>query len=182
MKKLCLILLLVVANASNLSAQKILTRTGKITFFSSTPIENIEAINNDVSCVLNTTSGDLIFVVPIKSFRFEKQLMQEHFNENYMESDKFPKSEFKGKLLDIASINFSKDGNYSVKTSGQLTIHGVTKEVQVGGSLVIRNGKPNLSATFKVKTADYNIKIPAITAGKIAKEIEVTVNCLMNSL
>lgn len=181
MKRLGLVIAFSVLTAINLHAQKLMTRTGKISFFSSTPVENIEAFNNDVSCILNTQNGELVFVVPVKSFRFEKQLMQDHFNESYMESDKYPKAEFRGKITNINDISFSKDGNYTAKATGKLTIHGVTKEVIVPGSVTVKNGKVTLASEFMVKTADYNIQIPSIASGKIAKEIEVTVSSILEA-
>jgi len=181
MKRLSLIFIFFLIAAAHLHAQKLMTRTGKISFFSSTPVENIEAFNNDVSCVLNTQNGELVFVVPIKSFRFEKQLMKEHFNESYMESDKYPKAQFKGKIADLRTIHFSKDGSYPAKTTGKLTIHGITKEVSIPGSVVVKNGKVTLTSTFKVKTADYHIQIPSLTSDKIAKEIEVSVNSILEA-
>lgn len=166
--------------AMSVSAQKYMTRTGKVTFFSSTPVENIEAFNNDMACILDGASGDLAFIVPIKSFKFEKALMQEHFNENYMESDKFPKAEFKGKLVDPKAVNLSKDGTYNVKATGKLTIHGVEKQVDIPGTITVKGNTVSMASKFNVKTADYNIKIPAVAASKIAESIEVTVAGLLN--
>lgn len=163
-------------------AQKYMTRTGKITFFSATPLENIEAFNNESAAVVDGTTGDVAFQVPIKSFKFEKELMQEHFNENYMESDKYPKAEFKGKLAAPASVNYSKDGTYNVKVSGKLTIHGVTKDVAVPGTIVIKDGTATLNTKFMVKPGDYGIKIPAVVKGKIAEQIAVTVNSVLKAL
>jgi polyisoprenoid-binding protein YceI len=160
-------------------AQKYMTRTGKVSFFSGTPIENIEAFNNETASVLDTKSGDVVFQVPIKSFKFENGKMQEHFNENYMESDKFPKAEYKGKVADISKVNFGKDGAYNVNTSGKLTIHGVTKDVSIPGTITVKGSEATLNSKFKVKTADYGIKIPSVVVGKIAKEIEVTVNSVL---
>src|SRR5690606_29851446 len=104
---------------------KYLTRSGKVTFFSSTPLEAIEAFNNEAASVMDAKTGDIVFQVPIRSFKFENALMQEHFNENYLESSKYPKAEFKGKITDINKVNFSKDGTYNVTSKGNLTIHGV---------------------------------------------------------
>lgn len=180
-KKLSLIITFSIAVSMNIHAQKLMTRTGKVSFFSSTPVENIEAFNNDVSGILNTQNGELVFVVPIKSFKFEKQLMQEHFNESYMESDKYPKSEFKGKIATISDIGFSKEGSYPAEATGKLTIHGVTKDVTIPGTVTVKNGKTILASKFQIKTADYNIQIPSLAAGKIAKEIEVTVNSILEA-
>lgn len=165
--------------AGSASAQKYLTKTGKVTFFSSTPMENIEAFNNEAASAIDTKSGDIVFQVPIKSFKFEKALMQEHFNENYMESDKFPRAEFKGKIADLSNVNFSKDGTYNVKSNGKLTIHGVTKDVSIPGTVVVKGNTATVNSKFNIKTADYNIAIPAVVEGKIAKNIEVTVNSVL---
>lgn len=162
--------------ATSLLAQTYFTKTGKIDFFSSTPLENIEAVNNEVSSFLNLEKNELVFAVLIKSFRFEKALMQEHFNENYMESDKYPKAQFKGNILDFDQNNYKKDGEYKVNVKGDLTIHGVTKNVTVPGTIIVQNGKISATSKFKVRCKDYDIKIPSVVANKIAEEIEVNVN------
>lgn len=165
--------------AGNVMAQMYMTRTGKITFFSSTPIENIEAFNNEAAAVLNTSSNEVAFKVPVKSFKFEKQLMQDHFNESYMESDKYPKAEFTGKITNPGDINFSKDGSYKATVSGKMTIHGVTQDVTIPGTVTVKGSEITINSKFMVRTADYKIKIPAMAASKIAKEIEVTVNTVL---
>ena len=180
MKKIVIATALLCGMSASVFAQKYMTRTGKVTFFSSTPVENIEAFNNDVSSVLYSKSGEVAFVVPIKSFKFEKALMQEHFNENYMESDKYPKADFKGKVTNLGDVNFAKDGNYSVKVAGALTIHGVTKNVSLPGTITVKGGSITTNSKFKVKTADYGIKIPAMVKNKIAEQIEVTVNSILS--
>jgi hypothetical protein len=180
MRKLIIVTAVLCSMSVSSYAQKYLTRTGKVTFFSSTPVENIEAFNNDVSGVLDSKSGDVVFIVPIKSFKFEKALMQEHFNENYMESDKYPKADFKGRIANLTDVNFAKDGTYNVKMAGRLTIHGVTKEVSLPGSVTVKGNSVVANSKFSVRTADYGIKIPAVTANKIAQQIEVTVNSILN--
>src|SRR5688500_15365572 len=119
----------VIGSAFAPAGQVLTTRTGHISFYSSAKLEDIEAHNYQVSSSLNTETGDMAYVVMIKSFQFKKALMQEHFNENYMESDKYPKSTFKGKITDLSKVNFNKDGTYNVKVQGDLFIHGVTKNV-----------------------------------------------------
>ncbi len=178
MKKTLAIAALLCA-ASSTFAQKYMTRTGKVTFYSSTPIENIEAINNEAAAVIDASNGEMLYQVPIKSFRFPNQLMQEHFNESYMESNKFPKAVFKGKLSNPSAVNFSRDGSYPATATGQLTIHGVTKNVSIPGTIVISKGQVVANSKFNVKTADYGIKIPGVAAGKIAESIEVTVNSIL---
>lgn len=158
------------------------TKTGKITFFSTTPVEDIKATNNQVFLAFNQTSGEISAKVTIKSFKFQKKLMQEHFNENYMESDKFPYANYKGTIEDIDKINFAKDtaGNfikpatYNVKTTGKLTIHGVTKEVASDGKIVLSGKQATIKTVFSVLLADYNIEKPSVVAMKIADKIEVT--------
>ena len=179
MKKM-MIAAVLICSSTTLFAQKYMTRTGKASFFSSTPLENIEAFNNEVAGVIDAKTGDVAFQVPIKSFKFEKALMKEHFNENYMESDKYPKAEFKGKIADAGGVNFSKDGTYNVKTNGKLTIHGVTKDVSLPGTVTVKGNIVTVNSKFSVKTADYNISIPKLVEGKIAKQIEVTVNSILN--
>lgn len=161
-------------------AQKYMTRTGKVTFFSSTPLENIEAFNNEMACVLDSEKGEFVFQVPIKSFKFDRSLMQDHFNENYMESNKYPKADYKGSIENADKVNYAKDGTYNVTTKGKLTIHGVTKTVSLPGTIEVKNGKITINSTFKVIPQDYNINIPGIVEDKIAKEIEVTVNSILD--
>jgi polyisoprenoid-binding protein YceI len=179
MNRIALIFAVVVLFSNAAFAQKYMTRTGKIIFFSSTPLENIEAFNNEVSAIADAGNGDIVFQAPIKSFKFEKALMQEHFNENYMESDKYPKAEFKGRIANPSAVNFTKDGTYNVTTTGKLTIHGITRDVSVPGTITVKGNEATINSKFKVRTADYGIKIPALVEGKIAKEIAVTVNSIL---
>lgn len=164
------------------TAQKYYTKNGSISFFSSTSMEDIKADNNQVMSVLNAQTGDMQFSVIVKSFHFKKALMEEHFNENYMESDKFPKSEFKGKVDNINAVNFSKDGTYPVTVSGNMTIHGVTKKVQTKGTVKVAGKSITLNSQFNVKPADYGIKIPSVAAGKIASSIQVTVASTLKAI
>jgi len=182
MKKL-IVALAVCCLAGNFAhAQKWMTRTGKVSFFSSTSVENIEAFNNETASVVDAKTGDVVFMVPIKSFKFEKALMQEHFNENYMESDKYPKAEYKGKIVNLKDVNFSKDGSYSVRTNGKLTMHGVTKDVVSSGTIVVKSGVATVKSKFNVSPQDYGIKIPSIAASKIASNIEVTVDSALKEV
>lgn len=172
-----LILLLVIVITINAKAQVNFTRNGKVTFYSKAPIENIEAINNEMSSFLNTKNGEMVFVVLIKSFKFKKALMEEHFNENYMESNTFPKANFKGNITDVSKVNFDKDGIYPVNVKGDLTIHGVTKTVEAPGTVSISQGNIQASSKFKVAIKDYNIKVPSTLVNNIAENVEITVDC-----
>lgn len=160
------------------TAQKVYTKNGHISFFSKTNMENIKADNNQVMSVLNTGSGELQFSVIIKSFHFEKALMEEHFNENYLESEKYPKSTFKGIVTEISKVNFSADGTYPVTVSGDLTIHGVTNKATAKGNFVVKGGKVTGNSVFTVALADYKVAIPKLVENNISKTIEITVNCL----
>lgn len=170
------ILLLIVGAA--VAQPLYVARNGNIQFFSSTPIEDIKAINKKVYSSLNTKDGVLQFLVTINQFEFKKSAMQEHFNdEDYMNSEKYPRSEFKGKITNLSAIDFSKNGTYAASIEGQLLMHGVTRTVKMNGNLTVNNGKITGTAKFPVRLEDYDIKVPKIVFKKIAEEVEVTVNC-----
>lgn len=178
MKKIFLSTLIVTVIFNSSFAQKYYTKNGNISFFSTTSMEDIKADNNQVMSVLNAQTGDLQFSVIIKSFHFKKALMEEHFNENYLESGKFPKASFKGTVSDISKVNFTKDGSYPVTVSGDLTIHGATQKISTPGTISVQAGKIKSNAVFKVALADYNISVPKVVEKNISKTIEITVNCL----
>lgn len=157
-------------------AQKFISKTGHIAFYASTPIEEIEAHNHQSASILDASTGDIQFSLLNNSFAFKNALMQEHFNENYMESEKFPKSTFKGKVTNISTVNIKKDGVYNVEVTGDLTIHGVTKNKTIPGTVEIKNGIPEAKAKFKVTPQEFNIQIPDLVKEKIAKEIEITMD------
>jgi len=167
--------LIVFAAAAN--AQKVYTKNGLISFFSSTKMEDIKADNNQVLCVLNTQTGDLQFSLLNKGFHFPKALMEEHFNENYIESNKYPKSTFKGTVADITKVDFTKDGTYPVSVKGDLVMHGITKNITAAGNITVKGGKVTAAAKFMVKLADYNISIPGAVKSNISESIEITVKC-----
>jgi len=177
MKNVVITACLLVVSIPVFSQTIFMTRSGQISFYSHTTMEDIEAVNNEVTSMLNTGTGEIVFAVLIKSFRFEKALMEEHFNENYMESDKLPKSTFQGKFKDLTSIDFTKDGTYPVSVEGDLTVHGVKQHVTAPGTAVVNKGKVTMTAQFTLKPSDYNIKIPSLVEEKIAKSIDVKVNC-----
>lgn len=159
------------------SAQTYITRSGRVIFFSKAPVENIEANNNEVTSFLDIKKGEVAFVALIKSFKFKKALMEEHFNENYMESNTFPKANFKGTITDLSKVNFYKDGAYTVTIKGDLTIHGVTKNIEVPATVSLSEGKINANSKFNIKVKEYNIKIPSTVVNNIAETITITVDC-----
>ena len=181
MKKILLTSCFMLAGFTSLFAQKYMTRTGKISFNDTAPNspEKIEAVNNEVANILDAKTGDIVFQVLVKSFKFERELMKEHFNENYMESDKFPKSEFKGSITNISEVNFTKDGTYNVKVSGKLSIHGVTKDVNVPGTLSVSGKNVNAKAKFVVVLKDYGIAIPSLVADKMSKEATISLESVL---
>ena len=182
-KQLVVLAGIVFLSFSSLKAQdKYFTKSGKIVFSSKTSLENIEGRNKSVTCVLDTKSGNLQFAVLMKGFEFEKAMMEEHFNENYIESDKFPKAEFKGSIEGNDKVNYAKDGSYPVKVKGKLTIHGETKDVETDGKLTIQGGKINAVADFSVLLADYKISIPGLVADKVSKIAKISVTCALEPL
>lgn len=174
MKKITIIICLLVSTIS-LSAQDLYKATdGEISFFSEAPVENISAVNKDVKALINAKNAEVAFIVTNVGFKFEKPLMEEHFNENYMESHKYKVSVFKGKIVD--EVDFTKDGTYEVTAKGTLDIHGVTVEREIKGTLTISNGKINLTTEFDVALKDHKIKIPSVVVKNIAEVVKVTVN------
>lgn len=177
MKKIFLVTLSIACILSANAQDKVYsTKSGVVKFISEAPLEKIEATNSQVTCKLAGKNGQVIFLMLIKGFTFANSLMQVHFNENYMESSKFQKSEFKGTIDNITSVNFSKDGNYPVNVAGDLTIHGVTKKINAKGSVIVKGGKVSVSSSFKVKVKDYGIEGKYI-GEKIANEVDINVNC-----
>ncbi len=162
--------------AGSALGQRFITKNGHIKFYSETPVETIEAHNQQVNSALDSQTGDFVFKVLMKSFEFEKALMQEHFNENYIESDKFPNATFKGKVMNLNEIDLTKNGEYTAIVDGELTIHGVTNKVKEKGIFVVEGDKVSGNAVFIVKPSDYDIRIPKTVINNIAEEIEVTVD------
>ncbi len=158
-----------------LSAQKLATRAGYVKFFSEAPVENIEAVNNKVSSIIDTENGEFAFLVPIVGFQFEKALMQEHFNENYMESGEYPNASFKGNISNLDGIDFKKNGTYKATFTGTMNMHGVEKKLTETATITVKDGKVALDCVFKIKPEDYGIEIPAGKKDNISSVIEVTV-------
>lgn len=171
-----------ILSLASVNAQKYITKNGHIRFFSTTPMEDIEAHNRQVNSALDQQTGEFVFRVLMKSFQFEKALMQEHFNENYVESDKFPNATFTGKVSNINDVPFDKNGVYPVNVEGDLTIKGITKKISEKGTLEIREGKVYGKSTFNVLLSDYGIKVPAAVANNIARSIQIDVDVTLEKL
>lgn len=177
MKKITFLLLVLAAVYNTCTAQQYFTKNGRISFFSSTPLEDIKADNNQVISIINTSTGDIQFSLLNNAFHFKKALMEEHFNADYIESAKYPKSTFKGTIANISNVNFNTDGVYQVTVAGNLNIHGVTKMISVPGTITVRSGNISAVSTFKVKVKDHNIRIPGTVKNNIAEYIELTISC-----
>ncbi len=163
-------------------AQRFMTRNGHISFFSKAPLENIEAHNRQVNAAFDAEKGDFVFKVLMKSFEFEKALMQEHFNENYVESHKYPNATFTGRVTNLSGINLAKDGSYPVSVEGDLTIHGVTRAVKESGTFAVKGDEITGNCVFNIRLSDYNITIPRAVAGNIAESVEIRVDASMRKL
>lgn len=173
MKTVYLVLLFLVSGVLSAAAQNYTTERSFISFYSHAPIEDIKAENSKAVSLFNSSTGDIAFSVPIKEYQFRKSLMKEHFNEKYMESEKYPKSIFQGK---ITGFNPSVKGIQQVSTLGKLTIHGVTKEVNIKGTIEKLADKLSMKSSFIVKLEDYNIEVPSLLRNNIAEQVEVTID------
>lgn len=173
MKNLFLCLLLCFSQLL-IEAQPLITRTGYIGFFSKTPLEDIKAENRQVNAVIDLAKKNIAFAALMKGFLFPKALMQEHFNENYVESDKYPKASFVGTYTGD-DVDPEKDGSYKVIVTGKLTLHGVTRIIEVPALMDVQGGKLLCKSNFQIRPADYNIKIPALVKDKIAQQVDVVV-------
>jgi len=166
-----LLLLLILTNPA-LGQERLRTSEGKISFDASSPLEDIVAVNEKVNAIIDLKTGEIAVVLLIKDFKFRKKLMQEHFNENYMESERFPKAIFSGKISSFSLENIDNE-RQAFPLSGELTMHGVTRPLEDSIRLK-KNGKDiNCSLDFVVRTEDHKIKVPRVLFKKVAKEVNV---------
>jgi hypothetical protein len=156
-------------------AARYTTATGQVTFFSSTPIEDIEALNQQVAAIFDLNAGKLAFSLLMRGFVFKSTLMQDHFNENYAESEKYPRARFSGLITKMPSDELLRSGPQPVEVQGHLTIHGVKRKIKVPGTLFLRGDELVATSKFAVAPADYKIKIPALVRDNIAKSIDVSI-------
>ena len=147
--------------------------SSQVSFYSSAPLEDIEAKTTEAKSIFDASTGEIAFIIPIKSFTFEKALMQEHFNENYLESDKYPNATFTGTLQ---GFDANQSGAQTITAQGQMTIHGITQSLEVEGTIQPKNEGWEMQATFPVEVADYRIKIPKVVFYNIAEVVDVTVH------
>ncbi len=167
-----------------LPAQRLFTRDAKVYFdaTSKSSPERVDATNKSGTLVVDVASGRVEAAVLVSNFLFEKALMQEHFNENYMESSKFPKATFKGKLEDPTKVDFTKDGTYTATLVGDLTVHGVTKPVKVPVTFQIKSGKVAATTAFDVALADFGISIPSVVSDKLSKAAKISIQSTLEPM
>ena len=178
MKKILILIGVALSGYTGAYSQQYMTRTGFIGFYSQTSLEDIKAESHQVYAVIDAGKKNIAFAVLLKGFVFTKELMQEHFNENYVESDKYPKATFSGAFTGDLS---DKDGVYPIKVKGNLTLHNVTKAIEAPATLEVKGGKITGKAEFMIKPEDYNITIPSLVRDKIAKEVTVHVQVDCNT-
>lgn len=167
---ICLVLL-----AGKCFAQKYTAEKSHVSFFSDAAIEDITAKNTKSSSLFNAATGDIAFSIPVKDFEFAKSLMQEHFNEKYMDTETYPKSTFQGK---ITGFDAAASGVQQVTASGKLSIHGVTRDVEIPGTIEKQGDNLQMKSKFMVKLEDHKITIPQLFWQNIAEQVEVTVDFL----
>jgi YceI-like domain len=182
MKKVIFGLLAILVTV-NMNAQKVFTKTGTVNFSATSSLEKIEATTKKAIGVIDLSTGKMEVQLLVKSFHFEKALMEEHFNENYMESGKYADSKFAGGITNFKDVNLKKDGTYNVKVSGKLTLHGVTKDVLSDGTVTVKGGTVTAAkSAFVIKVADYNIPIPGAVKDKIAKEAKISIDLALQAM
>ncbi len=153
---------------------KFLTSEGYISFYSHAPLEDITAVNNEVGAVIDAGTGEVAVIVKMNRFQFEKKLMQEHFNENYVESEKYPRATFNGKIINNEQVDYTAAGIYPVKVEGDMTIHGVTRQVSAGGTIEVTGDGITARTEFKLNPEDYDVKIPGVVRNNIAEQMVIT--------
>ena len=168
-------MLFFISGVVGLFGQKYYSKVGQVVFTSDASLEKIEGKNTNGLVVLDAATGRLECSVLIKGFQFEKALMQDHFNENYMESHKFPKGVFKGTITNMQDIHLKKDGTYTAVVKGELTLHGITKPFSPSGKVIVKEGKITASSSFEIMVSDFNIEIPKVVRDNIAEKVKVTI-------
>ncbi len=169
--KTAVLIFLAIISIQSVNAQKYFTKNSSVYFTTKGGLETIEATNKAGNIIIDSKSGQVAFSALIKGFTFKQKLMQEHFNENYMESEKFPKSEFKGSITNNADIKYTTDGTYKANITGKLTIHGVTKEVKTTASITVKSGAISATSSFSIAIDDYKVSIPE----KVSKNVTITI-------
>jgi len=176
MKSFTFIAIIMLFQLHSLTGQKYYSKAGHIQFVSIAPMEKITATNASALVVIDAATGRMDLSVLIKGFTFEKALMQDHFNENYMESHLYPKGLFSGTITNMKEINLGKDGTYTARVQGELTLHGVKKAMSTSGQISVKGGKITATSTFDITIADFNIEVPKVVKDNISKTVQVTIS------
>ncbi|HOY15658.1 MAG TPA: YceI family protein [Haliscomenobacter sp.] len=180
-----LLMLLASITYTTNAQSKYFTRSGTVIFDAEGKLDDVEEIkakNTAATCVLDAATGQMEWAVTMNKFTFASTLMQKHFNENYVESEKYPKATFKGKISDIGKVNFSKDGTYPVTVNGTMNLHGVTKEISAKGVITVEKGKVLASSGIEIGLKDYKIDIPTVVFVKIAETAKVSISAALEIL
>ncbi|MCB9283276.1 MAG: YceI family protein [Lewinellaceae bacterium] len=186
--KSMLISLLLLASAFGhqaLAQDHYFTKSGAISFNAEGALDDVEEIRaktNTATCVIDASTGQMEWALLMKSFQFKNALMQEHFNENYVESSKFPKASFKGMIENPEAIKWEKDGTYPITVNGKLTLHGVTKDISAKGVITVAKGAITATSDFVVLVGDYDIEIPSLVGNKVSKDVKVNVSTSLSKL
>jgi hypothetical protein len=175
MEKVITILLIQFLVFSNCFGQRYYSKDAKVSFYSKAPLENIEAHNYKGACIIEQQTGKVSFSVLMKGFEFAKGLMQDHFNENYVESDKYPKATFTGVINEKLPLA-TEDGRHVWKVAGTMTLHGVTKPLQAEIKVSINKGVIMVETAFGLNIIEYGIKIPSIMAEKVNEKVQIIVS------
>lgn len=175
MKKLAVLVLLIGIALTGVKAQKYITKEGTISIFSQTSLFTIEAKNQKVASILNAETGDVVASTLVRSFNFKEALVEEHFNENYMESEKYPKSQFKGKITNWSTVDINKDGTYPINIEGELTMHGQTRNETMKGKLTVKGGKISATAETNVSLENYKIIVEESYKDRINDKIKLVI-------
>jgi len=177
-KRLFVLLVAFLSLHVGLSQDRFKTTAGIVSFDASSPLEDIRAVNKKVNAILDMTSGKMAAVLLIKEFEFRRKLMQEHFNENYMHSDKYPKAVFTGSLHDYKLDVLSSEERV-FELSGEITIHGVTRPLTTTVSIQRNSSDIRCALKFVVQTEEHNIKVPRVLFKKVAREVNVNAEFLL---
>lgn len=177
MRQIILMSMILLSTMAVFSQKRYFTKTGNIVFSATTMLEDVDAVNKSVVSIFDASTGQMEFSVYIKSFEFKRSLMQDHFNENYMESDKYPRALFKGKIININLVDFKKNGSYTVIVKGSLDMHGVKRDVDATGTMKVAGESVIADAAFSILLSDYNISVPSLVKDKVAKTVNIKVNC-----
>jgi hypothetical protein len=174
-KLICLTVISLLVSVSVIAQKKYSVENGQIDFISNAQLELIKASSGKVQGLIDPSTQQFAFAVDIKTFvGFNSELQREHFNEKYLESEKYPKARFSGKIIE--PVDFSADNVYDVRAKGELEIHGQKQTRIIKSRITVRNGTLHIASVFNVPLADHNISIPNIVSQKIATEIEVEFN------